>query len=77
MRGADPARAPLPVDWADLFRALALVLVIEGLMPFAAPARWRAALQVVAQVDDRTLRFVGLGSMLIGLVVLRLLAGAQ
>ena len=58
--------------WSDLFAALALVLVIEGLMLFTTPAGWRRAVQLAAQFDDRTLRFMGLSGVLVGLVVLTL-----
>jgi uncharacterized protein len=60
------------MEWQDLSRAAALVLVIEGLLPFAAPARWREALARIAQMDDRVLRAMGLLSMLAGVVVLQL-----
>lgn len=60
------------VDGNELLRALALVMVIEGLMPFAFPRQWRATLLQVAQIDARILRVIGLGSMLAGLAVLQL-----
>ncbi len=56
--------------WSDLFAALALVLVIEGLMLFITPAGWRRAILTAAQLDDRTLRFMGLSGVVFGLVVL-------
>jgi uncharacterized protein len=52
--------------WLDLAKALCLVLVIEGIMPFVAPARWRSLVQMMAQIDDRTMRIVGLVSMVVG-----------
>ena len=58
--------------WQDLARALGLVLVLEGLWPFISPARWRAAMTRIAQLDDRMLRSFGLGSMICGLIVLQL-----
>lgn len=51
--------------WEDLLRALALMLVAEGLMPFIAPERWREVLIRVAGVDPRMLRLFG-GALLIG-----------
>lgn len=57
--------------WDDLLRALALVMVIEGLMPFLIPARWRQVLITVAGQDDRSLRTMGLVSIGIGLLVLQ------
>lgn len=59
--------------WGDLGAAICLVLVIEGILPFLAPARWRAMAMSLAQVDDRTIRMVGLASMLSGTVLLYLL----
>lgn len=58
--------------WDDLVRALALVLVIEGLMPFAFPMRWRQLMLRMASLDDRQLRTAGLIAMIIGIVALQL-----
>ena len=58
--------------WQDLVRAFALVLVLEGVWPFAAPDRWRGAMLRVASLEDRLLRSFGLASMICGLVVLQL-----
>ena len=46
------------------------MLVIEGIMPFVAPARWRNLAQLMAQIDDRTMRIVGFTSMMLGAVLL-------
>lgn len=56
--------------WQVLPVALALVFIIEGAMPFISPGRWRNMLALVAQMDDRTIRNIGLGSMLFGVVLL-------
>jgi hypothetical protein len=58
--------------WADLGAAIALVLVIEGALPFLNPASWRRAMQVLSKLDDRSVRVVGLISMLSGLLLLYL-----
>ena len=58
--------------WQDLWTALALVLVIEGILPFVNPRGFRNMLRLVADTDDRTLRNSGLFTMLAGLVVLYL-----
>jgi uncharacterized protein YjeT (DUF2065 family) len=58
--------------WTDLIRAVALLLVLEGIMPFVMPSRWRENLLRMASLNDRVLRFVGLTSMTIGLVILQL-----
>jgi uncharacterized protein YjeT (DUF2065 family) len=52
--------------WHDLLAALALVLVIEGVMPFLSPDGWRRMMLSVSQLDDRALRTAGLVSMLTG-----------
>ncbi|MDX1346587.1 MAG: DUF2065 domain-containing protein [Sedimenticolaceae bacterium] len=54
----------------DLFAALALVLVLEGIMPFLAPSRYRDAVRKISELDDSMLRKVGLASMIAGLVML-------
>jgi uncharacterized protein YjeT (DUF2065 family) len=46
------------------------MLVFEGIMPFLAPSRWRNMAQVLATVDDRLMRTIGLLSMLGGLALL-------
>ena len=61
--------------WDDLLRALALVLVLEGIMPFLSPASWRSAIRGLAALEDRSLRWIGLASMLLGLLLLHLTHG--
>ena len=56
--------------WQVLPVALALVLVIEGMFPFLSPGRWRQMIVQVAALDDRVIRNIGLGSMLLGLLLL-------
>ena len=58
--------------WQVLPAALALVFIIEGMMPFLSPGRWRQMVVSVAQMEDRVIRNFGLGSMLFGLFVLYL-----
>jgi uncharacterized protein YjeT (DUF2065 family) len=55
-----------------LIGALALMLVFEGLMPFLSPARWRAVVERISKLSDGQIRFVGLSSMLVGLLLLLL-----
>ena len=50
--------------------ALALMLVIEGILPFTAPRIWRDAFRGLIALSDGQLRFAGLTSMVIGLAVL-------
>ena len=52
----------------ELLSALALVLVIEGLMPLISPARWREAFSRILAMSDGQIRFIGLASILMGLV---------
>lgn len=59
--------------WNDLLAALALVLVIEGLMPFLSPAGFRRTMEQVSRVPDRTLRTIGLVSMAAGVGLLYLI----
>lgn len=56
----------------DLLAALALVLVVEGILPFLNPGALRRGLQSIGQMDDRSLRIVGLVSMLAGVALLYL-----
>jgi len=58
--------------WTEIATAFSLVLVIEGILPFLSPRRWRALAAVLAGVDDRTLRIMGLVSMLVGTALLYL-----
>ena len=52
--------------WQELGIAFCLLLVLEGILPFLCPRRWREAVVSLAQLDDRRLRWLGLGSMLLG-----------
>jgi hypothetical protein len=45
---------------------MCLVLVIEGIVPFLYPRRWRDMALALAQVNDRSMRLVGLASMVVG-----------
>ena len=46
------------------------MLVIEGILPFIDPRRWRRMLLMLDQVDDTTMRMIGLASMLTGTILL-------
>lgn len=59
--------------WDDLFAAIALLLVFEGIMPFVNPTRWRHFIRLVTDQSDRILRSMGLISMLSGVVLLYLI----
>ena len=58
------------IDWSDLGTALALVLVIEGLLPLLSPRNFRQALLAAVQMNDRVLRTVGVASMTVGVLLL-------
>jgi len=64
------------MDWSDLWAAFALYLVLEGLMPFANPGAMKRTLAQLSQLDERTLRIVGLVSMIAGAVLLYFVRGA-
>ena len=53
-----------------LFGAVALMLVIEGLLPFLSPPRWRAVFEMALKLSDGQIRFIGLSSMLAGVAML-------
>ncbi len=61
--------------WHDLLAAFGLMLVVEGILPFLSPRGVRQALLQMMRLDDNVLRLTGLGSMLIGLVILYLVRG--
>lgn len=54
----------------SLLLAFALMLIIEGVLPFAAPAAWRETFTRLLRFSDGQIRFVGLFSMLVGLILL-------
>jgi len=55
-----------------LLTAIALMLIIEGVLPFLAPSLWRDTFRRITQMSDGQIRFIGLTSMLIGVLVLLL-----
>lgn len=59
---------------SSLWTAFALMLVLEGLLPFLAPRVWRDAFRRIMELTDGQIRFVGLASMLAGIVVLFVVA---
>ncbi len=56
--------------WRDLGVAFCLMLVMEGIIPFLYPARWRSLVAMMATVDDKSLRLTGFASMLAGTLLL-------
>ena len=58
------------VRWHELGIAVALLLVLEGIFPFLNPPGLRRALLALSELNDQQMRFAGLSSMLVGLVLL-------
>ena len=56
--------------WDLMLGALALMLVVEGLLPFFSPTTWRNLFERATKMSDGQIRFFGLSSMLAGLVML-------
>lgn len=55
-----------------LVAGFALMLVLEGILPFVAPKFWREAFRKFTEMSDGQLRFAGLSSMIVGLALLTL-----
>ncbi len=60
----------------SLWAALALVLVVEGVLPFVAPRVWRDSFRRMVQLTDGQLRFIGLVSIVVGVCAFWLLRNA-
>jgi len=58
------------MNWGDLFAALALVMIIEGLIPFINPQGYKNTMQQLTAMPESTLRSIGFGLMLVGAVCL-------
>ena len=58
--------------WDLLLAACALMLVLEGLLPFFSPGAWRRLFEQATKLSDGQIRFLGLSSMLLGIVLLLL-----
>lgn len=56
--------------WETLLAAIALVFVLEGVIPFLYPDKWRNLVARLAEINDRQLRIMGLMSMLLGISIL-------
>jgi uncharacterized protein YjeT (DUF2065 family) len=56
--------------WHSLLAALALVLILEGLLPLISPTKWRELFAQLLQLQDGQIRFFGLGTVLLGLFLL-------
>jgi uncharacterized protein YjeT (DUF2065 family) len=56
--------------WETFLNAVALMLVLEGMLPFLSPQTWREAFKKMTEIEDSQIRFIGLTSMLMGLALL-------
>ena len=56
--------------WTEILTALALVLVIEGMLPFVRPGRYKQLVAQIVRLSDNQLRIFGLTAMIIGIVLL-------
>jgi hypothetical protein len=60
------------MQWSDLLAALALVLILEGILPFLNPGRYRKMLEMLEHISDIQLRSIGFTIMLAGAIMLTL-----
>ena len=58
--------------WNFLLAAFALMLVVEGMLPFFSPAAWRSLFERATRLSDGQIRFLGLTSMIAGVLMLLL-----
>ena len=64
------------MSYDHLFIGLGLVLVLEGILPFACPSCWRQMMKMAALSSDTMLRLFGLSAMILGVVIIFLLNDA-
>jgi uncharacterized protein YjeT (DUF2065 family) len=60
------------MNWHDLLNAIALLLILEGIIPFANPSSLKNIYKTMQQMPERSLRMVGFGSIAAGLLLLYL-----
>ena len=58
--------------WHDLMVAVALMLVLEGVLPFLSPDGFKNSLRLLGQLDDASIRYGGLACMVVGVLLLYL-----
>jgi hypothetical protein len=58
------------MNWGDLLAAFALVMIIEGIIPFISPRGYKNTMQQLTAMPESTLRSIGFGLMLVGVVSL-------
>ena len=58
--------------WGILLTAVGLMLVLDGILPFLSPKGWRELFRRLTEMSDGQVRFIGLSSMIVGLLLLLL-----
>jgi len=58
------------VYWTEILTAVALVLVLEGMLPFVGPGRYKQLVAQIVRLSDNQLRTFGLSTMIAGLLLL-------
>ncbi len=58
------------MNWTEILTALALVLVIEGMLPFVSPTKYRQMVAEITRLGDNQIRNIGLVVMMAGLLLL-------
>jgi uncharacterized protein YjeT (DUF2065 family) len=61
--------------WTEILTAVALVLVIEGMLPFISPAKYRQMVAEITRLSDNNIRNIGLVVMIVGLLLLFFVRG--
>lgn len=61
------------MNWQDLLTAVALLLILEGLLPFASPESIKKVYKAMVETPESTLRMIGLASIVAGLILLYLI----
>lgn len=60
----------MDISWGDLGAAVALMLIIEGIMPFINPGTFRQMLEMVSKMEERSVRTLGAIWMGLGIALL-------
>lgn len=60
----------MTIDWNDLLNAVALLLILEGLLPFLSPSRLKQTYAQLLNLPDKTLRTIGLLAVIAGILLL-------
>ncbi len=60
------------MNWHDLLNAIALLLILEGLLPFIKPEGIKKIYRTMSETPENSLRMIGLGSIVGGLILLYL-----